>query len=70
MTPEGQTPSQWLCLTELPSKMYSQPIVHKALSQGTIRQSACILAEITIRKSQSKAKVLVTRITVLGFWPL
>ena len=53
MAPEGQKPSQWLCLTELPSTMYSQPTVHKALSRGTIRQSACILAEITIRKSQS-----------------
>src|SRR5262245_29733744 len=52
MAPEGQKPSQWLHLTELPSKMYSQPIVHKALSRGTIRRSACILAEITIRKSQ------------------
>src|SRR5262245_51179857 len=53
MAPEGQKPSQWLHLTELPSKMYSQPIVHKALSWGTIRRSACILAEITIRKSQA-----------------
>jgi len=53
MAPEGQKPSQWLHLTELPSKMYSQPIVHKALSRGTIRRSACILAEITIRKSQN-----------------
>jgi hypothetical protein len=51
MAPEGQKPSQWLCLTELPRKMSSQPIVHKALSCGAIRKSACILAEITIRKS-------------------
>jgi hypothetical protein len=35
--------------------MYSQPIVHKALSWGTIRKSAYILAEITIRKSQPLA---------------
>jgi hypothetical protein len=32
--------------------MYPQPIVHKALSWGVIRKSACIFAEITIRKSQ------------------
>jgi hypothetical protein len=32
--------------------MYSQPIVHKALSRGIIRKTARILAEITIRKSQ------------------
>src|SRR4029453_11196796 len=53
MDPEGQRPSQWRCLTKLPREMYSQPIVHKALSRGTICKSACILAEITIRKSQA-----------------
>jgi hypothetical protein len=52
MAPEGQKPSKWLCLTKLPSEMYPQPIVHKALSWGVIRKSACIFAEITIRKSQ------------------
>ena len=52
MAPEGQKPSQWRCLTKLPREMYSQPIVHKALSWGAIRKSACILTEITIRKSQ------------------
>ena len=52
MAPEGQKPSPWLWLTKLSREMYSQPIVHKALSWGTIRKSACILAEITIRKSQ------------------
>lgn len=36
MAPEGQKPSQWLCLTKLPRDMYSQPIVHKALSWGAI----------------------------------
>jgi len=30
-----------------------QAIENKALSRGIIRKSACILAEITIRKSQS-----------------
>src|SRR5215471_4699804 len=53
MGPEGQKPSPWLWLTKLSREMYSQPIVHKALSWGTIRESACILAEITIRKSQT-----------------
>ena len=51
MTPEGQK-SQWLCLTKLPREMYSQPIVHKALSWSVIRKYACIPAKITIRKSQ------------------
>ena len=41
-----------LYLTQLSREMYSQPIVHKALSWGTIRKAACILAAITIRKSQ------------------
>jgi hypothetical protein len=52
MTPEGQKPSQWLCLTKLPRERCSQPIASKALSWGIIRKSACILAELTIRKSQ------------------
>jgi hypothetical protein len=52
MAPEVQKPSKWLCLTKLPREKYSQPIVHKALSWGSIRKSACMLAEITIRKSQ------------------
>jgi hypothetical protein len=53
MAPEGQKSSQWLCLTQLPREMCSQPIVSKALSQGIIRKFACVLAEITIRKSQA-----------------
>jgi hypothetical protein len=58
MAPEGQKPSKWLCLPKLPREMYPQPIVHKALSWGAIRKPACILAEITIRKSQiSTAKL-------------
>src|SRR5215217_432109 len=36
MAPEGQKPSKWLSLTKLPREIYSQPIVHKALSWGTI----------------------------------
>jgi hypothetical protein len=55
MAPEGQKPSKWLCLTKLPREMYSQPIVHKALSWGIIRKSACGLTEIMIRKSQAFA---------------
>ena len=55
MTPEGQKPSQWLCLAKFPRERYSQPIVYKALSWSAIRKSACILAEITIRKSQDNA---------------
>ena len=35
--------------------MSLQPLEHKALSWGIIRKSACILAEITIRKSQERA---------------
>ena len=62
MAPEGQKPSKWLCLTKLPREMYSQPIVHKALSWGAIRKSACILAEITIRKSQEPFTSLVLTI--------
>ena len=58
MTPEGQKPSQWLCLAKFPRERYSQPIVYKALSWSAIRKSACILAEITIRKSQFIALVI------------
>jgi hypothetical protein len=32
--------------------MSLQPLENKVLSQGIIRRSACMLAEITIRKSQ------------------
>jgi hypothetical protein len=52
MAPEAQKPSQWLCLTQLPREMYSQPIVYKALSRGIIGKLTPILAEIMIRKSQ------------------
>ena len=34
--PEGQKPSQWLCLTKLPREMCPQLIVSKALSWGII----------------------------------
>ena len=60
MAPEVQKPSQWLCLTKLPREMYSQPIVHKALSWGIIRKAAGILAEITYRKSQIQILALIT----------
>ena len=52
MAPEVAEAFPVLYLTQLPKKMYSQPIVHKALSWGTIRKAACILAATTIRKSQ------------------
>src|SRR5689334_2017786 len=52
MAPEAQKPSQWLCLTQLPREMYSQPIVHKALARDIIGKLTPILAEIMIRKSQ------------------
>ena len=61
MAPEGQKPSQWRCLTKLPREMCSQPIVLKALSWGAICKSACILAEITIRKSQALASMTYTK---------
>jgi hypothetical protein len=52
MAPEVAEAFPVLYLTQLPRKMYSQPIVHKALSWSTIRKAVCILAAITIRKSQ------------------
>ena len=51
--PEGQKPSKCPCLTKLPGGMCPQLIVSKVLSWGVIRKSACLLADITIRKSQS-----------------
>jgi len=48
----GQKPSKCPCLTKLPREMCPQLIVSKALSWGIIRKSACLLADITIRKSQ------------------
>jgi len=74
MAPEGQKPSPWLWLTKLSREMYSQPIVHKALSWGTIRKSACILAEITIRKSHplegSSQEAILLPSTTFDFFPL
>src|SRR5262252_6008294 len=54
--PEAQKPSKCPCLTKLPREMCPQLIVSKALSWGTIRKSAWILAEITYRKSQVFAR--------------
>jgi hypothetical protein len=42
-----------LCLTQLPREIRSQRIVSKALSWGVPRKPACMLLEITYRKSQS-----------------
>ena len=46
MAPEGQKPTKWLWLTKLSREMYSQPIVHKALSWGTIRKFAWALVQL------------------------
>src|SRR5882672_6188739 len=51
---EVQKPSQRPCMIRLLREVCSQLIERKALSWGIIRKSACILAEITIRKSQSR----------------
>ena len=61
-----------LYLTQLSREMYSQPIVHKALSWGTIRKAACILAAITIRKSQLYALIrhdCIAALTATGLDP-
>src|SRR5512138_2400104 len=52
MAPEGQTPSQRPEMGPPHSDVDLQPLENKALSWGIIRKSACILAAITIRKSQ------------------
>ena len=62
MAPEVAEAFPVLYLTQLPRKMYSQPIVHKALSWSTIRKAVCILAAITIRKSQLLTLLVFTRI--------
>jgi hypothetical protein len=52
--PEVQKPSKCPCLTTLPRGMCPQLIVSKALSWGIMRKSACLLADITYRKSQRR----------------
>jgi hypothetical protein len=52
MTPEGQRPAQCPDRGQPHSDMGVQPLENKALSRGIIRKAACILIEITIRKSQ------------------
>ena len=42
-----------------------QPLENKALSWGIIRKSACILAEITLRKSQKESHLEQVNHTVL-----
>src|SRR5712664_1545257 len=49
---EVQKPSQRPCMIRFLREVCSQLIERKALSWGIVRKSACILAEITIRKSQ------------------
>src|SRR5713226_6870463 len=51
IVPEVQKPSQRPCMRRLLREVCSQLIERKAFSWGIIRKSACILAEITIRKS-------------------
>src|SRR5712691_4732362 len=53
--PEGQKPLERPCMRRLVREVCSKPIDCKALSWGIIRKSTCILAEITIRKSQSRS---------------
>ena len=52
MAPEAQTPSQWPDMGRPHRHVGLQLLENKALSWGTIRKSACILAAITIRNSQ------------------
>jgi len=49
---EVQKPLEWRYMIQLLRQRSSQPIDRKALSWSVIHQSACMLAEITIRKSQ------------------
>ena len=51
--PEAQKPSQGPDLGELHTDGDLQLLENKALSRGTIRKSTCLLATITIRKSQT-----------------
>src|SRR5262245_46936777 len=53
MVPEGQTPSQRPEMGPPHSDVDLQLLENKALSWGIIRKSTCILAAITIRKSQN-----------------
>src|SRR5215471_11132513 len=63
----GQRPSKCPCLTKLPREMCPQLIVSKALSRGTIRKSACLLAEVAYRKSQAPA---CTCSSCVGLWSM
>ena len=55
MAPEGQKPYQWRCLTKLQERCAHNLLCSKHFHRGAICKSACILAEITIRKSQYKS---------------
>jgi hypothetical protein len=52
MAPEAQKPSQRPDMVRPYRNVGLQLLENKALSWDTIRKSACILAAITIRKSQ------------------
>src|SRR5262245_61160865 len=60
MPPEGQRPAQCPDRGQSHSDMDVQPLENTALLRGIIHKSACILAEITIRKSQCSAADLET----------
>src|SRR5262249_42569909 len=56
--PGAQQPSQGSDLGEPRSAMDLQLLENKALSWSTIRKPACLLATITIRKSQNISPIL------------
>src|SRR5712691_6104164 len=58
--PEGQKPLERPCMRRLVREVCSQSIDCKALSWGIIRKPTCILAEITIRKSQGIVNMAAT----------
>ena len=58
MAPEAQMPAQCPDRVQPHSDMGVQLLENKALSWGTIRKAACILAEITIRKSQNPTLII------------
>src|SRR5919199_1880400 len=51
--PEVQKPSQRSDMGRPHRDVSLQPLENKALSWGIIRKSACILAEVALRKSQT-----------------
>jgi len=58
--PEGQKPAKCPCRTKRPREMCPQLVVSKALSRSIMRKSACLLADITLRKSQCRGRLSIT----------